>query len=252
MIEFKNVSLAYGKRQVLRDMSFRCEKGEITALIGRNGAGKTTILKCLNGERRYKGDIQIDGVNLASLTGIERAKRISYLPQILPETSFTVRELTALGRRPYLKKMGRLSDEDCEYIENAMKLSDMLTFAERSVNTLSGGEKQRAFLSMVLAQNTDAIVLDEASTYMDAAVERELFALLKKLTKEMKKTVVAVMHNLTRAVNDADAVIIVDNGIIKGRTNAEEAARETLIEELFSVKKSFVRPDEGDQTIVYL
>jgi len=252
MIEFKNVTLTHGKKEILKNLSFGCEKGKITTIIGKNGAGKTGALKCLIGENVYTGEILIDGCDIRKMSPVERAKRVSYLPQVLPDVPFTVYELTALGRKPYLNRIGKMTEEDFKQIERAMHFTDMLAFSQRRINTLSGGEKQRAYLSMILAQNTKAIALDEPATYMDASVERELCALLKKLSREMGKTIVQVMHNLTRAVNDSDDIMILDGGRVICETNAENIKNGTLIEEIFFVKKGVFLSSDGEEQTIYL
>ena len=248
MIEFKNVSLYYGKNRILKEVSFRCEKGKITAIIGKNGAGKTSCLKCLMGEKRFSGEILLEGKDIKALSKIQRAQRISYLSQTLPDTSFTVQELTALGRRPYQKGVRKLSSEDEEIIRSAMKDAGVISFSERSVNTLSGGEKQRAYLSMVLAQETDVIALDEASTYMDAAVENEMYDIIQSLSRNYGKTIILVTHNLTRMVNDADEIVVLNEGEVRAQMSSDQARKTSLIEDMFGVKKYVI---EGE-TIVYL
>ena len=248
MIRFENVSLRYGKKEILKGLSFCCEKGKITAIIGKNGAGKTSCLQCLIGGKRCSGRIFIEGKDIKSLTKIERAQKIAYLSQSLPQTPFTVSDLTALGRRPYRKGFEKLSVRDKEIIRNAMETAGVISLSERPINTLSGGEKQRAYLSMVLAQDTDVIALDEATTYMDAAFENEMYDIIKKLSKDFGKTIILVTHNLTRAVNDADDVVILNEGKIKSKMNREQAQNSSLIEEIFGVKKYLME----DGTIVYL
>ena len=252
MIEFKDVSLFQGKKKILDKISFTCEKGRITTIIGKNGAGKTSALKCLTGENACEGTIFLNGHDIGSFTQTERAKHIAYLPQFLPDAPFTVYELAALGRRPYQRRIGKLTQKDRELIEKALAFTDMCAFSERYIGSLSGGEKQRAYLSMVLAKDSDTLVLDEPAAYMDAAVENEMCDLLCALSKEYGKTIVQVMHNLTRAVNHSDKIVILDKGRVIAQTDAERIKSTDLIEEIFSVKKGvFVSGDEKDQ-IVYL
>ncbi len=248
MIEFKNVSLSYGKKKILESISFTCEKGKITAIIGKNGAGKTSCLECMTGDKRYSGEISLDGENIRALTKKQRAQKISYLSQSLPDTPFTVMELTALGRRPYQKGMQKMTLKDKEIIHRAMETAGVISFSERCVNTLSGGEKQRAYLSMLLAQETDVIALDEAATYMDVTVENEMYDMIRELSKNDGKTIILVTHNLTRAVNDADEIVILDRGRVRAQIDREEIKKTSLIEEIFGVQKYTVQGN----TIVYL
>ena len=252
MIEFRNVSLSARKKEILKEVSFRCEKGRITSIIGRNGAGKTSALKCLIGEKRYTGEILLEKSDIQTYSIRQRARRISYLSQSLPDTPFTVYELAALGRKPYHHRMGKLSDIDHQIIQDALKRTDMFAFSKRRVDSLSGGEKQRAYLAMVLAQETDVIALDEPATYMDASVEKETFEILKMLSGEMGKTIIQVVHNLSRAVNDSDCIVMMDNGRVISEMEAEEMMKSRLIEEIFAVEKSMIAAPDGKIRAVYL
>lgn len=252
MIVFENVSLESGKNEILKNVSFRCGKGKITSIIGRNGAGKTSAIKCLFGLSNYSGTICLDGTDIKNIRPIERAKKIAYLPQTLKDVPFTVYELASLGRRPYQNRISSLKERDRNEIENALALTGMNTFSERRIDTLSGGERQRAYLSMILAQNTEAIVLDEPATFMDASVEKDFYALLFRLSSELGKTVVQVMHNLTRAVGESDRIVIMDAGRVIMDADAEKVKNSTIIEEIFSVKKGEFVTQDGEKKIAYL
>ena len=252
MIEVSHLSLSYGKKQILNNVSFTCCRGQLTSIIGRNGAGKTAAVRCLAGINPYYGQILLDKIELRKYSIPERAKRISYLPQTLPDSPFTVFELASLGRRPYQMRTGKLTEEDIQNIERALEITDMHSFSMRRVNTLSGGEKQRAYLSMVFAQNTDVIVLDEPAAYMDISVEREMYALLGKLAREMNKTIISVMHNISYAVNNADSIVLFENGCVSAQMKRDEAINNHLIEEIFKVKKSVVSSKDEKETIIYL
>lgn len=252
MIEFRNVSLVLQKKEILKDVSFSIESGKITSVIGKNGAGKTSALKCLIGENAYTGQILLNGCDIRKMTVNDRAKRISYLPQMLRDVSFTVDELASLGRRPHQTRIAKENKEDREMIERALILTDMHAFRSRRVDTLSGGEKQRAYLAMVLSQDADVIVLDEPSAYMDAPAQRELTSLLKKLSKEMGKTIVRVLHDLSCTVNDSDNIVIMDRGRVMLETDAESVKNGDLIEKIFSVKKGMFLSDDGEKKTIYI
>lgn len=252
MIEFKNVSLVRGKKEILKDVSFHLEKGTITSVIGKNGAGKTSALKCLMQEYPYKGKIFLEGNDISKMSSKERARRISCLPQILKDVPFTVYELAYLGRRPYQNRIGRSAKEDKDQIERALYLTGLYDLKDRSVDTLSGGEKQRAYLSMVLAQNTDVIALDEPSAYLDAAAEREMYSLLRKLSGEMGKTIIQIVHNLFRAVDGSDSIVILDQGRMIKQLDKDEIQNETVIEEIFSVKKGVFLSEDGERKTIYV
>ncbi|MBQ1257024.1 MAG: ABC transporter ATP-binding protein [Clostridia bacterium] len=252
MIEFANVSLVRGRTEILKNVSFKAEKGKITSIIGKNGAGKTSALKCLIGECPYTGHILLEGRNIKEIAACERAKRVSYLPQKLPDVPFTVYELARLGRRPYQNRLQRETEEDRKRIKYALELTEMTGYSERRVDTLSGGERQRAYLAMVLSQNTDVIALDEPSAYMDAAVEKDLCALLKMLSRETGRTIIQIMHNLTRAVSDSDSVVILDGGRLIAQSDAGEIRKNSVIEELFLVRKGIFVTENGEKQTVYI
>lgn len=252
MIRYENVSCGYSSKIIVKNASFRAEKGRITFLIGKNGAGKTTLASCINGSVRYTGRICIDDKDIKEISPSQRARMIAFLPQFLKNTPFTVRELTLMGRRPYQGRISPFTEQDYEMAERAMKLSDVISFSERRVSTLSGGEKQRAYLSMVLAQDTQAIVLDEAFSHLDASVENELSAMLKMITGTLDKTVLLISHSLTRCINDADRIVALDDGGIKADMSREEMEKSDIIQTLFKVKKGTLLMEDGSKKTVYI
>lgn len=251
MIEFRNVSVRLMGKRILEDVSFTVEEGALTALLGRNGSGKTTLLKCLNGQVRYKGKIFIDGLDASEIPGREKATLVSMLPQILPETSFTVEELVTLGRKPYTGLSGKLRTEDAEYIDRAINECGLGEFREKKVNRISGGERQRAFLAMILAQNTKYIALDEATTYMDAPFENETYRILKMRIREQGRTVISVAHNLTKALREADNAVVMNEGRVLQSGSTRAFLDSGLIETVFGVRRAeAIFADERE--IVYL
>ncbi len=207
-LEFQTVGISYDSKPVLEDVSL-CITDGITVLLGRNGAGKTSLLRCLTGEKRdYRGHILLDGTEVRSLQPRDRAKRIGYLPQELPQPGVTVQELVAFGRSPYLPLTGRLTEPDAEAVEKALHLTGMAAFSHRLVDSLSGGERKKAFLAMALAQETPLVVLDEPTAQLDAAARLEFCRLLKKLNAETGRSFLVVMHELPEALVLADCLVV--------------------------------------------
>lgn len=235
MIRFENLSVTKSKKPILHDLSFSVKQGEITALLGKNGSGKSTLLSCVNGLCPYGGNIFLNGTDLASLSARERATRVAIFPQLLPNTPLTVKELTALGRTPYTGFTGRLSDADEEAIAKALATAGAEALSHRPCNTLSGGERQRAFLAMLLAQDTPLLLLDEPATFLDADAARSLCELLRTLTRDHGKTVLAVIHDLSAAVRLADRIVILENGTPAFVGTTEECLAARAIENAFSV-----------------
>ena len=236
MIEFQNVSVAFGDKTVLKDISFTAPKHQLTVILGRNGAGKTTLANCLLRQQKYSGNILLNGCNVQAQTVGSLAKQISLLPQLHPCPNITVRELIAFGRSPYLGIRRHLSEQDITAIEDAMVQTNCTSIQDRYLPTLSGGERQRAFLAMILAQQTDIIVLDEPTTYMDAVAESAFLDLLKSFTTH-NKTVILIMHNLAHAVKFADHLVILDASVCRFSGTLEACLENHLIEKTFGVHR---------------
>ncbi|HJA02206.1 MAG TPA: ATP-binding cassette domain-containing protein, partial [Candidatus Gallimonas gallistercoris] len=178
------LSASYGKKQVLRDIRFCLPEG-VTALLGRNGSGKSTLLHCIAGALPFEGSVKLDGKELKVLPAREKAKLLSILPQMLPSPDLPAEEVVGFGRSPY---SARLSAEEREEVHAAMQKLGIGELATRRVSTLSGGEKQKVFLAMLLVQDTPLVLLDEPTTYMDLPFKSVFFSVLQEL-KEKKKTV---------------------------------------------------------------
>lgn len=237
MLKIENLSVRFGQKQVLSDISFTLKPQRLTVLLGRNGAGKSTLLNCVNQQLPYHGIIREGEHDLGGIAPRERAKRIAILPQSLPSPHITGREMVGLGRNPYLDFTGRLTARDQEAVEEALRDADALELAERYVDTLSGGEKQRIVLAMILAQNTPIALLDEPTAHLDLNYEAAFLELLRKLVKTRKKTFLLILHDLNLAVRYADDLIVLESGkVIFSGTREECLAREVL-EKTFGLKR---------------
>ena len=174
-----NVGYRVGEHWLVRDCSFTVAPGELTVLVGPNGAGKSTILKLLSGLwTPTEGGVSIDGVDLFELDRPQIARQISIVLQDTRlDHGFTVEEVVAMGRLPHLSRFGKLTDHDHELIENALRRTDVAGLRHRSVNTLSGGEKQRVMLARSLATEAECILLDEPTASLDGESAEALIGL---------------------------------------------------------------------------
>ena len=214
MLEMKNVSGGYGRKQVLYNIDTAFESGRITSIIGKNGCGKSTLLQmCCGLLTPSEGSITIDGVNIASIKHTDLAKKISYLSQSHSAGSITVRSLVSHGRFPYLGYPRKYSSEDKRKIADAMELAEVTDIADKYANELSGGRLQRTYIAMLLAQDTDIMLLDEPATYLDMSSQLELMELAVKL-KNAGKTIVMVVHDINTALIYSDNIIAMDSGSI--------------------------------------
>lgn len=250
MLELKNITVKNGDREIISNASFEIKKGEITVLLGKNGCGKTTLLSCVTGLKKYNGQILYANTDIRKMKSTDRAKRIAILPQILPETALTVESLASLGRNPYVGSAGILSSTDKQAVHEALDASKMTAMAKRAVNSLSGGERQRAFFSMIIAQDAPLILLDEPTAFLDHAARREMYSLLQRLVREKGKTVLAVMHELSEAILLADNLIILDDGRITAAGTRDEILSGKIIEKTFSVK-CFECTENGEKRIFF-
>ena len=211
-IEVKDLDVAYEQKYIIKNMNLEIPKGKITMIIGSNGCGKSTLLKTIARIiTPKKGEIKLDGVSLKAQAPKEIAKKMAVLPQspIVP-SGLLVKELVSYGRFPYQSAMGGLKEKDIEMVNWAMKVTGIAEFSERSVDSLSGGQRQRAWIAM--AQETEILVLDEPTTYLDMAHQLEILMLLQKLNKEENRTIVMVLHELNNATKFADYLIGVKEG----------------------------------------
>ncbi len=248
-MDIKNLSVRIGQKQILSDLSFSIRPQALTALVGRNGSGKSTFLSCVNQQLNYTGEIWEGEKKLAGISPRERAKSIAILPQTVPVPHITVRELVSFGRNPYLDFTGRLTEDDKQAVENALLDADVLEFAEHYADTLSGGEKQRVLLAMILAQDTPMLMLDEPTAHMDSGYEASFLKLLGKLKEERQKTVLVILHDLTQAVRYADDLIVLDEGKLVFSGSREECLRREILERTFGLRRFTVR--EGGETYIF-
>ena len=237
MLEFKNVTVKKSGKVLIDNISFSAEKGKITAIIGKNGSGKSTLVGCLSSANKYSGSILIEGKDISKLTLRERARLVAILPQIMPQNDFSIRSLVQLGRNPYVGGMGILSKEDRLAAENALEITNMVQFAERSFSTLSGGEKKRAFIAMLLAQETPIIVLDEPMAHLDPASASEISSLLSHLAKDLGKTLLMVMHELSDAIELSHRIALISGGGLAEFGNSEHFLKNKIIEKYFYLRR---------------
>ena len=250
MLKFEEVSAAYSKTPILERVSFQLVPHKFTAVIGKNGCGKSTLVSCINQELRYTGEISFGDRSVALMPIRERARVIAILPQFLASPAVTVEELVAFGRSPYLDIGKRLSRADKEAIENAIQDVGLQALRYQRVDRLSGGERQKAYLAMILAQNTRVIVLDEPTTYMDAEYEAAFLNKLTELKTRHKKTLMVIMHNLTQAVNFADNVVVLHEKRVAFEGSTAQCLESGVLEQVFRVKKH-VLMEEGKPLVFF-
>lgn len=233
MLEIKHLRVAYRRRPILQNVSFTAKAGEITVLLGQNGCGKSTLLHTVMGEIAADGEILLNGLSLLSFTPRTRATRVSLLPQQLPAPAHTVRETVAMGLAPHTAHLG---DAEWKKVEEKMALLGIAPLAERIVSTLSGGERQKVFLALLLVQDAPVLLLDEPATYTDAPFTALLFDTLRA-ERDKGKTVLAVMHDVGAALELADRIIVLENGSVAFNGTPAEALAGEVPEKHFGLTR---------------
>jgi len=234
MIELRNITLKFGSRVLVEGASTRFRRGEITALLGRNGTGKSTLLRTIaNLLPAASGEVIIDGRDIRSVSAQQLARSLAFVnTERVDADLLSVHDLVAIGRSPYTDWMGRLSTEDEEIIQRAMHTANVAMLAQRSVDTLSDGECQRVMIARALAQSTDVILLDEPTSFLDLPNRYELCRLLGELAHRENKCVIFSTHELDIALSLADSVALVDTPYLRHLPTAEMIASGN-IERLF-------------------
>ncbi len=237
MLEIKDLYAFYGKKEALSDISFVLPDGTLTAIVGKNGSGKTTLLSCMGKMCNYRGSIKLDGSDISGIKRNEFAKLTAFLPQTLPSPHITVKELVMSGRSPYLDFFKAPDESDTKLCQNAMETLKISHLKDRFTDSISGGERQKAYLAMTLCRNTPLILLDEPTTYMDISHANELLQTLKDLTKIENKTALCVMHDINLAVRYAQYTLVLDGGkcLFFGKT--KDLLDKKVLESVFNVKK---------------
>jgi ABC-type cobalamin/Fe3+-siderophores transport system ATPase subunit len=232
MLKIERLSVSYGARRVLHAISLDVQAGEVLALIGPNGTGKSTLVRAVSGVIPIQsGKVSIDGDDLLVMPTMQRARFLAVVPQAasLP-LAFTAWETVLLGRTPYLNFLGQVSSKDEEIARLALQKVDAVEFAERRVGELSGGEQQRVLLARALAQSTPILLLDEPTVHLDLQYQVNLMEIVRILAHEDGLAVLIALHDLNLAARYADRVAL----LVAGEVKAAGTARQVLTPEIIS------------------
>lgn len=249
VIELTEVSVFYGKKAAAKNISFCANTGEITVLLGKNGSGKSTLVRACCGSLSYNGNIKLDGEEVSKMKPMHRSRVLSVMPQIQRSPGVSVKEMVSYGRQPYTGISGILSKKDKEIVQSTIEKTGLTQFSQSSVSTLSGGERQRAYFAMLLAQDTPNVILDEPGTFLDAEYMNFLCSFLLRQKNE-GKTVLAVLHDINRAVEIADRLVVLDRGICFNG-NSQEFIESDCAQSLFGLEKYECTDKDGNRRVFY-
>jgi len=238
MLYFLDVVSGYGSTEVLRDVTFSVDPGDFVGIIGPNGSGKSTLLRTATRVLKpFKGEIYLQKKRLKEIPLKEIAKLIAVVPQdALFMFPFKVLDVVLMGRIPYLSRLGFESQDDLRIAFKALEEVDAIHLRDRFIDELSGGERQRVVIAKALAQKPRILFLDEPTTHLDISHQIETFSLLKKLNKESKLTVVAILHDLNLASLYCDRLILLSGGQIKKQGTPSEVLDYKTIEEVYKTQ----------------
>ncbi len=214
MLEVQSLTVGYANYEVLRDVSISIDSGEILAVVGPNGVGKSTLIRAVSGINLIRsGRVLVDGQDVTRLSAQQRARFMAVVPQAreLP-AAFTVYQTVLLGRTPYLSWLGKAGMRDHAVVGLSLERTDLAGMAERRIGELSGGEQQRVLLARALAQDTPILLLDEPTTHLDLQHQSNLLNLVRLLVQEKNLCVLMVLHDLNLAGLYADRVALMANG----------------------------------------
>lgn len=240
----ENIALSIGNAPILTDVSMTVQRGSCLAIIGPNGAGKTTLLKCLNRILRPdSGTIRLNATPLDTLDQREIARQVAYVPQAagIPFT-MTVFDFVLLGRYPHLSPFTSVSPEDKAAVDEALRITGIEQFCDRRLDTLSGGERQTAYIAAALAQGGDTLLLDEPTTYLDYAHQMDVLALVRRLHQDQGKTIIMVTHDVNHALAVSNHILALNVGRVVFDDTPEALLKDGQLAAVFGTKFQILEP----------
>nr|WP_084351496.1 ABC transporter ATP-binding protein [Millisia brevis] len=248
----EGITTAYDQRTISRDLSVDIPDGRITAIVGPNACGKSTLLRALSRLLRpQEGTVLLDGHDIQHRPAKEVARTLGLLAQssTAPD-GITVSDLVARGRYPHQTLLRQWSAADESAVRAAMAATGVTDLAIRPVDELSGGQRQRVWVAMVLAQETDLLLLDEPTTFLDIAHQIDLLELFLRLNRETGRTVVAVLHDLNQAARYADHLVAMSDGTIRGVGSPADLLTPALVAEVFGVDCTIIDDPESHTPLI--
>jgi iron complex transport system ATP-binding protein len=252
-LKIDSLTVAYDDKVVLQNVSFDVQPGEILALIGPNGTGKSTLIRALSGVVPIaSGQVSIDGQNLSELSANQRAKIMAVVPQARQlGGAFSVEQAVMMGRTPYLNWIGQESESDKAVVRLALEQTNLTGFADRQIAQLSGGEQQRVLLARALSQSTPVLLLDEPTNHLDLQHQTNLLSIVKRLAKEKELIVIVAMHDLNLVSFFADKVALLVNGELRGLGTPEKVMQKDAISAAYQTPVEIIQHPVTGAPIIF-
>ena len=238
MLSVNNLAFSYGTREVLKDISFEAEENQIVSILGPNGTGKTTMLKCLcNIHRPDKGKVEVDGVDVLTLKGRDLAKNIGFVPQTVPMSRMTVFDSVMLGRKPYIELSA--GQKDIDKTSEVLAAMGMKDLALRYLDEISGGEYQKVQISRAIVQEPKVLILDEPTNNLDIANQHTTMHIVEDVVRKSGVCTIMTMHDINLAIHYSDRFLFVKNGYVAAY-GGMDVITEDLISDVYGVESEIV------------
>ena len=236
-IRTENLTFAYKDKPVLDGVSLSVESGEMVGILGPNGSGKTTLLKIFSAVLRGRGEVKVNGRSIETYGKRELSRLFAMVPQesqiLFP---YTVAEIVLMGRASYHSPLALEGKKDLEVARASMELTDSLSFSNRYLHELSGGEKQRVIIARALAQEPEILLLDEPSAFLDLKHQVQVFELMRRLNREHSLTIVAALHDLNLAALFFPRLVMLRDGRVYRDGSPKEVLTEKTIDEVYGIR----------------
>lgn len=233
-LKIENINFGYKTKHILNDVCLDVEFGKVVSIIGPNGSGKTTFIKCINKILKPKrGSVKLNGEDLYLMKQEDIAKKIAYVPQMTNDFfSGTVMDLVIMGRKPYIN--WNISDEDVKIVLDILDSMDIIHLADKFYSELSGGQKQKVLIARALAQDTDIYLLDEPISFLDIKNQIEVMQMSRELAKR-GKIVIIVVHDLNMAMKYSDKILLLENGSVIAQGKPKDVLTQENIKKVYDV-----------------
>lgn len=248
----EQLRLGYGERTVIDELDLQIPSGQVTAIVGANGCGKSTLLRSLSRLLSpQSGQVLLDGKQVHRYGAKELARTLGLLPQspVTPE-GITVADLVGRGRHPHQGVFARWSETDERAVAAALDATHTQELVDRSVDELSGGQRQRVWIAMVLAQQTDVLLLDEPTTFLDVAHQVEVLDLLTELNQNVGTTIVMVLHDLNMAARYADHLVAIADGTVHSAGTPHEVLTAQSVRSVFGLDSLIITDPVSNQPLM--
>lgn len=253
-LSLRGVGFSVDKKVILSGIDLDVAAGSVCGLVGPNGSGKSSLLKIIARQvTPSAGSVAWGGAPATDWSNRAFARHVAYMPQFTPGADgMTVRELVALGRFPWHGTLGRFGDSDRRAVDDAIARTELETFADRSVDGMSGGERQRAWIAMMLAQDARCLILDEPTSALDLAHQAGVLSLVQTLARERGLTVIVVLHDINLAARYCDTITALNSGHVLMSGTPADIMQQDSLRRIFGVEMGVFNHPHHHQPVSYL